>query len=96
MQKIVSFFFLFLSFQTIAQVNIKWGQKITTRDGTKLSATIYFPDSQIDKLPVIFTFTPYIADSYHDRAMFFAKNGYVFALFFYQKSIVESGERKGN
>src|SRR6185295_5443832 len=35
---------------------------------------------QTDPLPVIFTLTPYIADSYHDRAMFFARNGYVFAL----------------
>jgi uncharacterized protein len=79
MQKVVPFLFLFISFQTFAQVNIKWGQKIITRDGTKLSGTIYLPENQNDKLPVIFTFTPYNSDSYHDRGMFFAKNGYVFA-----------------
>jgi uncharacterized protein len=79
MQKIALFCFIFISFQTLAQVNIKWGQKVITRDGTKLSATIYLPENQNDKLPVIFTFTPYNSDSYHDRGMFFAKNGYVFA-----------------
>ena len=31
-------------------------------------------------LPVICTMTPYNADTYHDRAMYFARNGYVFAL----------------
>ena len=31
-------------------------------------------------LPVIFTLTPYIADSYHERAFYFARHGYVFAL----------------
>jgi hypothetical protein len=49
-------------------------------DGVKLDATVYKPRNQRDPLPVVFTLTPYIADSYLERALYFAKNGYVFAL----------------
>ncbi|HJX29294.1 MAG TPA: CocE/NonD family hydrolase, partial [Thermoanaerobaculia bacterium] len=31
-------------------------------------------------LPVVFTLTPYAADTYHDRAQYFARHGYVYAL----------------
>jgi uncharacterized protein len=62
------------------QVDLLWGVKVPMRDGIKLDATIYKPHDQKQPLPVIFTFTPYIGDSYLDRATFFAKNGYVFAL----------------
>ncbi len=61
-------------------VDMQWGVKIPTRDGVNLNATVYKPHDQKDKLPVIFTFTPYIGDSYTDRAMYFAKHGYVYAL----------------
>src|SRR6185295_8598613 len=64
----------------LPEVDLTWGAKIPLRDGVHLNATIYRPHGQTDPLPVIFTLTPYIADSYHDRAMFFARNGYVFAL----------------
>lgn len=50
------------------------------RDGARLDATVYKPRGQKDPLPVIFTLTPYVADSYLERALYFAKNGYVFAL----------------
>jgi putative CocE/NonD family hydrolase len=50
------------------------------RDGIKLNATVYRPAGQEGRLPVLITLTHYIADSYHDRAMYFARNGYVFAL----------------
>lgn len=50
------------------------------RDGVKLNATVYKPKGMSEPLPVIFTLTPYIADTYHPRAMYFAQNGYVFAL----------------
>jgi putative CocE/NonD family hydrolase len=50
------------------------------RDGAKLNATIFKPKNQSGALPVIFTFTPYISDTYQDRALYFAKNGYVYAL----------------
>ncbi|MCL4562759.1 MAG: CocE/NonD family hydrolase [Chloroflexi bacterium] len=63
-----------------AQVDLTWGVKIPLRDGASLNATIYRPKGMHESLPVIFTLTPYIADSYHPRAMYFARNGYVFAL----------------
>jgi uncharacterized protein len=62
------------------QVDLLWGVKIPMRDSVNLDATVYKPHGQKQPLPVIFTLTPYIADSYLDRATFFAKNGYVFAL----------------
>jgi len=61
-------------------VDLIWGVKIPMRDAVKLNATVFKPKNQTEPLPVIFTFTPYIADSYQDRAVYFAKNGYVYAL----------------
>jgi len=61
-------------------VDMQWAVKIPTRDGVKLNATVFTPHGQKQPLPVIFTFTPYIGDSYTDRAMYFAKHGYVYAL----------------
>ncbi len=61
-------------------VDMQWGVKIPARDGVTLNSTIYLPHAKQDPLPVIFTFTPYIGDSYTDRAMYFAAHGYVYAL----------------
>jgi uncharacterized protein len=66
--------------QANPEVDLIWGVKIPMRDGVKLNATIYKPKKMDSPQPVIFTLTPYIADSYHDRAYYFAQNGYVFAL----------------
>ncbi len=60
-------------------VDFKWAIKIPMRDGVCLNATIYRPKSA-DSTPVIFTLTPYIADSYHARALYFAQHGYAFVL----------------
>jgi uncharacterized protein len=59
-------------------VAFQWGVKIPLRDGVKLNATVYRPEQQKDPLPCIFTLTPYISASYHDRGMYFAGHGYVF------------------
>lgn len=61
-------------------VELIWGAKIPMRDGVKLNATIYRPEGQSEPLPVIFELTPYISDTYHDRAYYFAQHGYVFAI----------------
>jgi putative CocE/NonD family hydrolase len=61
-------------------VDLQWGLRIPLRDGVQLNGTVYRPHGQSGPLPVIFTLTPYIADSYHARAMYFAKHGYVFVL----------------
>jgi putative CocE/NonD family hydrolase len=62
------------------KIDLTWGVKIPMRDGTKLNATVYKPSATREALPVIFTMTPYISDTYHERAMYFARRGYVFAL----------------
>jgi putative CocE/NonD family hydrolase len=59
-------------------VDFQWGVKIPLRDGVKLNATLYRPQAQKDALPCVFTLTPYIAQSYHERGMYFAGHGYVF------------------
>jgi uncharacterized protein len=63
-----------------AEIDMQWGAKIALRDGVALNATIVRPHGQNDPLPVIFTLTPYVADSYMDRAVYFAQHGYVYAL----------------
>ena len=61
-------------------VDMIWGVKIPLRDGVKLNATVFKPGDQKDPLPVVFTLTPYISDSYTDRAMYFSRHGYVYVL----------------
>ena len=63
--------------------DLRWGLKIPLRDKVELNATLYLPkpkDGSPPKTPVIFTLTPYISDSYHARAAYFASHGYAFAL----------------
>ena len=61
-----------------AKVGLSWGQSIPLRDGVKLNATLYQPRDG-KPVPCVFTLTPYISQSYHDRGLYFASNGYVFA-----------------
>src|SRR5690349_9525579 len=61
-------------------VDLRWAVKIPMRDGVKLNATVFTAHGQKGPQPVIFTFTPYIGDSYTDRAVYFAKHGYGYAL----------------
>lgn len=63
--------------------DLRWGVKIPMRDKIELNATLYLPKSaeaSPPRTPVIFTLTPYISDSYHARAAYFASRGYAFAL----------------
>jgi uncharacterized protein len=66
--------------------DLRWGVKIPMRDKVELNATLYLPQTNAadtaatTKTPVIFTLTPYISDSYHPRAAYFASHGYAFAL----------------
>jgi uncharacterized protein len=59
-------------------IDFQWGVKIPLRDGIKLNATLYRPQGQKEPLPCVFTLTPYISQSYHERGMYFAAHGYVF------------------
>jgi hypothetical protein len=59
-------------------VDFQWDVKIPLRDGVELAATVYRPEKQQAPLPCVFTLTPYISSTYHDRGMYFASHGYVF------------------
>ena len=61
-----------------AKVTWQWGVKIPLRDGVHLNATAYRPAGQKEPRPCLFTLTPYIGQSYHDRGMYFAAHGYPF------------------
>jgi hypothetical protein len=66
-----------------ADYDLRWGVKIPMRDKVELNTTLYLPktkDGTLSRTPVIFTLTPYISDSYHARAAYFASHGYAFAL----------------
>ena len=61
-----------------SKVELTWGVKIPMRDGIRLNATVYTPKEQKAPAPCIFTLTPYIAQSYHERGMYFAGHGLPF------------------
>jgi putative CocE/NonD family hydrolase len=60
------------------RVQLTWGVKIPMRDGVHLNATVYTPREPQAAAPCIFTLTPYIAQSYHARGMYFAAHGLPF------------------
>ena len=62
-----------------ADYDLRWGVKIPIPD----KVALYLPKAKggaPSKTPVIFTLTPYISDTYHARAAYFASHGYAFAL----------------
>ena len=65
-----------------ADYDVRWGVRVPMRDGVELNATLYLPNGNEApaRHPVIFTLTPYISDTYHERGAYFASHGYAFAL----------------
>jgi len=65
-------------------VEMQWGAKIAARDGIELNATLYIcadkESTNAVKTPAIVLLTPYISDSYHPVANYFARRGYSFAI----------------
>jgi putative CocE/NonD family hydrolase len=61
-----------------ARIDLHWGVKIPLRDGVKLNATVYTPKDQAQPAACVFTLTPYISQSYHDRGVYFAAHGIPF------------------
>jgi putative CocE/NonD family hydrolase len=61
-----------------AGLKVQWDVRIPLRDGIHLSAILYLPQHHSDPSPVIFTLTPYVAQTYHDRGVYFASRGYPF------------------
>jgi putative CocE/NonD family hydrolase len=62
------------------EVELHWGVKIPLRDGVRLNATVYSPIGQRDPAPSALTITPYIADSVHERGIYFASYGTPFVV----------------
>src|SRR5581483_8626385 len=60
------------------KVDLTWAVKIPLRDGVKLDATVYRPKGSSKPAPCVFTLTPYIAQNYNDRGIYFAARGYPF------------------
>jgi len=60
------------------KVELHWGVKIPLRDGVQLDATLYTPKGQSAPAACIVTLTPYIAQTYHDRGVYFAAHGWPF------------------
>ncbi|MEP7244922.1 MAG: CocE/NonD family hydrolase [Gammaproteobacteria bacterium] len=58
----------------------RWGVKIPMRDSITLNATLYLPPQAVAPAPCIFTLTPYAADNFHARGVYFATHGYPFAV----------------
>jgi uncharacterized protein len=61
-----------------SKIEFHWGVKIPVRDGIQLNATVYTPRGQKSPAPCIVTLTPYVAQTYHDRGVYFAAHGYPF------------------
>ncbi len=80
--RLLFFLFYLLVYGTQAQQDVELDallfQKIPTRDGINLSADIYKPHQMEKPLPAIMVLTPYGANEKVDRAMYFARRGYVF------------------
>ncbi|MEP7243944.1 MAG: CocE/NonD family hydrolase [Gammaproteobacteria bacterium] len=62
-----------------AKVRLQSFVKIPLRDGVRLSGDLYFPDSGVAPRACVLTMTPYISQTYHERGVYFAAHGYVFA-----------------
>lgn len=56
----------------------EWGVKIPLRDGVQLQATLYRPTPDSQPAACVFTLTPYIAQTYHERGQYFSAHGYAF------------------
>lgn len=59
-------------------VDMRRGVKISLRDGIRLDATLYLPERHCKPSPAIFTLTPYVGQTYHGYAEYFAAHGYPF------------------
>src|SRR5581483_160008 len=60
------------------RIRMQWGVKIPMRDGVHLNATLYLPLKSTPPAPALFTVTPSVGQTYHDRGMYFAAHGYPF------------------
>ncbi len=66
------------AYRSVSNMQMRWGIRIPMRDGTHLHATLYLPPQPATPAPTIFTLTPYVGQTFHDRGMYFAQHGYPF------------------
>jgi uncharacterized protein len=64
--------------RTDQNVAMQWSVKVPLRDGIHLAATLYLPGDQREPAPTLFILTPYIAQTFHERGIYFATHGYPF------------------
>jgi putative CocE/NonD family hydrolase len=63
---------------TATTVRMEWGVTIPLRDGVNLHGTLYLPRNLPRPKPAIVTITPYISQTWHQFAAYFAGHGYPF------------------
>jgi len=61
-----------------AHVRLQSFVKIPLRDGVRLSADVYMSDGAQAPRACVLTMTPYIAQTYHERGVYFAAHGFAF------------------
>jgi uncharacterized protein len=61
-------------------VEFEWGTRIPMRDGVMLNSTLYLPKGNRAPAPCAFMLSPYIADTHHERGMYFASHAIPFAI----------------
>jgi putative CocE/NonD family hydrolase len=66
--------------QASPSVEMRFGVRVPLRGGDTLHATLYLPRQRTRRLPLIVTMTPYTSDTYHARAAWYARHGYLFAV----------------
>jgi uncharacterized protein len=64
--------------QVEADARVQWDIRIALRDGIRLNGILYMPINHAGRSPVIFTMTPYTAQTYHASALHYAGHGYPF------------------
>lgn len=64
----------------LRSVSVRLGVRIPLRDGVALNATVYLSDYGRMCAPAVLMMTPYVSQTYHDRGMYFAAQGYPFVI----------------
>lgn len=68
------------SSEDAARVDLRIAQQIPLRDGVTLSGNLYLPRGEAAPAPCIVSLTPYTAQTYHDRGVYFAARGMPFLI----------------
>lgn len=62
----------------ISNVALEFDRGLVLADGTRLSALVYRAADATAAQPCVVTLTPYLAQTYHDRGVWFGARGYTF------------------